>query len=86
LARKLADRLSGTAKIKPPVRNVDFLCLFGIRNTQLAGTTNLFLTSFLLAVAHLCHPIPEIEDDICHARRVMDGTGASVVVPRRCNH
>jgi hypothetical protein len=61
---------------------VDFPCLFGIRNKQLAATANLFLTSFLLAVAHFCDPIPEIEDDICHARRVMDGTGASVVLPR----
>ena len=34
----------------------------------------------------LLQTLPGVKGDICHARSVMDGTGARLPLPRRCNH
>jgi hypothetical protein len=61
---------------------VDFLCLFGIRNRipeALKPSITLFPGHGLTTLAVVCPKpeiTPQIVDDICHARCVMDGTGA----------
>jgi len=58
---------------------VDFLCLFGIRNTPVreARVSHFLLhqsVGCFLGSLKVANNIPE--GDICHAQRVMDGTGA----------